>query len=172
MIRRLPIVVAGLCLAGCGGPAGPAGPLPADPDQLIVYSIDGPAWYTKAWKDLTSKDGSSGNASGVGGFPVLGKVVLTDPKDIRAVMTAIRNGVRDAKGSASCYVPRHAIRAVKDGTEVEMVICFQCNNYRTYRGGVMETGGSIAPDGEALLDRILSDAGVPLASKEYPGLKN
>jgi hypothetical protein len=31
-----------------------------------------------------------------------------------------------------CFAPRHAIHAVGDGVTVDLIICFQCQNYRMY----------------------------------------
>jgi hypothetical protein len=55
---------------------------------------------------------------------------------------------------------------VKDGETVEMLMCFQCQNYNGYRQGKERPGGRIASSAQPLLDEILRDAGVPLAKKD------
>jgi hypothetical protein len=50
-----------------------------------------------------------------------------------------------------------------------MLICFECRWDRAYREGkrVTEASQPLSPDEEPLLDKILSDAGVPLAKTAH-----
>ncbi|HJZ53912.1 MAG TPA: hypothetical protein VKE74_03090 [Gemmataceae bacterium] len=131
-----------------------------------MYSIDGPTWYKNGSK--LTEDQSRGEV--LDGYPVLGKVEVTDPGQRQKVYSAIRGAVRNPPPGSKCFIPRHAIRAVKGDETVDMVICFQCHNYEHHRGGKEVSGPNplISSDPEALLDKILSDAGVPLASKDPP----
>lgn len=153
-----------LTLAGCGGKL--ADRFPDDPDELIVYSIDGPAW----WKaDDSTPQGWEGEV--LLGYPVLGQVEVTDAERRRAVLSALKKAAGYAGGTAACFIPRHAIRVVKGGRVTHTVICFECRNYQVYRGESRTTqeGGGISSDAQPVLDQILQDAGVPLAAKGGPG---
>jgi hypothetical protein len=57
----------------------------------------------------------------------------------------------------------------KGDETIDVVICFQCKGYEAYRGGkpIIGVGSDIAPDPEPLFDKILTDAGVPLAKKAH-----
>jgi hypothetical protein len=141
-------------------------PLADDPDQLVVYSLDG----TKEVRDEAELAEAKLKGEYLYTFPVLGKVQVTNARQRREVLAAIQRAVRNPPKPAHCFVPRHAVRTVKGGETVDMVICFQCQTYFTYWG--VEPAGSrltpaISPDPEPLFDKILSDAGVPLAKKGH-----
>jgi hypothetical protein len=162
--RILALFAATLVLAGCE--SGPAGPLPAEPDQLVLYSIDLQTWaevdFNPAAAEATGKL--------LDGYPVLGKVPITDLAQRRQVLSAIRRAVRKPPPGKACFVPRHALRAVKGNEIVDMVICFECGNYKHYQGGRLVSAFTppISSDAEPLFDKILTDAGVPLAPKPKP----
>lgn len=164
MPRRLTLPAAfGLVLlAGCGGT--PAGGLPADPDQLVVYSLDGPAHF-KSEGELTPEQ-AKGEV--LHGYPVLGKVDVADPARRREVVAAVAAAVRGAGTQAKCFNPRHAVRTVAAGVTVDVVICFECGNYQGYRNGTRAPGPTpgISSAANPLLDQLLTDAGVSLAPKD------
>ena len=84
-------------------------------------------------------------------------------------MAAVKDGIRNApKTPKGCFMPRHVVRVAKGGKTVDLVICFQCDNYRVYRVGRdagSTGGGRISSAGQPVLDKILRDAGIPLAPK-------
>ena len=140
-------------------------PLADDPDQLVVYSLDGT-------KEVREAELAEAKLKGeyLYTFPVLGKVQVTDTRQRREVLAAIRRAVRNPPKPAHCFWPRHAVRTVKGGETVDMVICFECQTYFTYWGVEPEGGRltpAISPDPEPLFDKILTDAGVPLAKKAH-----
>jgi hypothetical protein len=99
---------------------------------------------------------------------ILGKVEVTDPERRREVVRAVRGDIRAGftVTQAKCFNPRHVLRVVKGGRKIDVVICFECNNYELYDGEqLVTTGGTpaIAGSAEPLLNKILTDAGVPLA---------
>ena len=144
-----------LALAGCGANVAS---LPTDPDALTLISIDG-----TVEKDPTQ----IGPSPGVYGYPILGSVEITDPELRRRVMSEIKEAVQKGGTQAKCFFPRHILRVKDGGSEVDIVICFQCGNYEVRESEA--TGGrptrSIAKDAQPLLDKILTDAGVPLAPR-------
>jgi hypothetical protein len=143
-----------------------ASPLPDDPDQLVLYSLDG----TKEVRGEADLVEAKSKGEYLYTFPVLGKVQVTDSRQKREVLTAIRRAMQKPPKPAHCFVPRHAVRAVKGGEIVDVVVCFECRTYFTYWGREPEGGRltpAIAPDPEPLFDKILTDAGVPLAKKAH-----
>ena len=115
-----------VAVIGCGG-GEPAGRVEV-PDKLTLYSIDG------------RNHGSSlppGPAAGetFHGDPVLGKVVIEDAKRREALIAALNRGLAASDGTmAKCFWPRHGLRAERNGTTVDYVICFECLQVATHRG--------------------------------------
>ena len=161
---RLLTVLGGLTLVtGCGG--GAANRLDDDPDQLVLYSIDGPTYFRS--EGVLPEGLAKGEL--LHGYPVLGKVEISDPEKRRAVVSAIKEAVRKKpEYGMNCFIPRHAVRSVKGGEEVVVLICFQCRNYEIYRDGEPDRVGSglISQEAKTLLNATLADAGVRLAAED------
>src|SRR4051794_22331211 len=62
--------------------------LPDDPDELTVYSIDGPARNNERMTSEQEK------GEKLFGYPVLGSVEVTDPERRRAVVSALKDGAK------------------------------------------------------------------------------
>lgn len=136
------------------------GVFPADPDELILFSVDGRWWPGEPprppWQGERLHD-----------YPLLGKVVITDPARRREVLRAVDADIRTGHPrQAKCFWPRHVVRAVKDGHTVDVVICFECHTYEAYTDGRDRAGGTIGSGSKPLLNRLLTEAGVPLAPEE------
>ena len=60
---------------------------------------------------------------------------------------------------------RHVLRIVKGGRTVDVAICYQCHNYELHRDGGPHQGltPAIGEESKPLLNKILTDAGVPIA---------
>ena len=100
------------------------------------------------------------------GDPVLGRVAITDPAIRREVIIAVKRDIRRGHPAQSkCMFTRHVLRVVKDGRTVDVAICYQCHNYELHRDGGPHAGltPSIGEESKPLLNKILADAGVPLA---------
>ena len=161
MLRIVLMLLGVTLLAGCRGE--PANRLPESPDQLILYSIDGPSY----WKHDYELTPEQAKGETLHGYPVLGKVEITDPEQRRLVMAAIKDAIRKPKPPTTCFIPRHAIQWVKDGKTIDLIICFQCSQYREYRNDKPDYGGGvISGTTPSILDKTLNDAGIPLAAKE------
>ena len=159
MFRHLTPLIVFALLTGCGG--GPVNQLADEPDQLTVYSLDGMEW--------AKKDGQLSPEQAKGellhGIPVLGTVEVTDAKQRREIVAAVKEAVRNNTHSpAACFYPRHAVRTVKDGRVVTVVDCFQCFNYETYGEDDKHIGrGTTSRSAQPLLTQVLTDAGVRVA---------
>jgi hypothetical protein len=144
--------------------------LPDDPDQLVVYSIDGAAfWRTDGKLTPELRKGEL-----LHGYPILGKVDVSDAAQRRQIVAAMKNAVRSSTESpAACFIPRHAIRTTKGSDVIDVVICFQCHIYSMIYGqadGQTDAIRTISSSTQPLLDKLFSDAGVPLAPKDHPEL--
>jgi hypothetical protein len=160
MLRMLTALLVLSLLVGCGREIGDR--LPDDPDKLILYSLDPPPPRGDEEPPPAPVPGEV-----LYGYPVLGKVEVSDPARRREVIAAIKSAVRDKSAvQAKCFDPRHAIRVVKGNETIELVICFSCHNYDGYRQGVRVTKltPSISGSAQPLIDQTLREAGVPLAA--------
>jgi uncharacterized protein (TIGR03067 family) len=125
--------------------------------ELDLYSLD----------PMPAKGEDSGDFHG---WTVLGKATLKKD-DAHAVAAAVVKGVADNDGSvAICFNPRHGVRVAADGKTFDFVICFECRQVEVYTGDkkVGETARTAAAPQKAL-DKLLKDAGVPLAPKSGAG---
>lgn len=138
----------------------PASVLPEDPDELILYSVHGTLYSLPHEERERLRQGEM-----LYGYPLLGKVAITDPGKRRDVLAAVRADLRGEGVSARCFRPRHVLRAVAGGRTVDLLICYECGNYKLYQDGELVrsrlqlTGTSAAP----VLNAVLTDAGVPIA---------
>lgn len=126
------------------------------PDKLILYSLDGP------------DDVQFGptNEKEFHGYRVLGRIEVTDRKRIEEIVAAFNRGIADSDGSvASCFYPRHAIRAHYGERLEDYVICFQCLNIAKYNGEKI-TSIPTADSGKATLNAILREEKIPLAKEK------
>jgi hypothetical protein len=100
------------------------------------------------------------------GWKILGKTVLKDASVRKSALNAVENGIGKGRG-AKCFDPRHALRATHDGKTVDLVICFECGWVYVYYDKKAERAATLVTSSkpQETLDKILKDAGVPLAKK-------
>ncbi len=62
------------------------------------------------------------------GFEILGRAEIVDSNERQELVEALKKGVTEGKKREplACFDPRHGIRAVKSGINVDLVICFEC----------------------------------------------
>lgn len=101
------------------------------------------------------------------GYQVLGQTTVTDPAQRQALLQALYVGVDENNGwvrtSNKCFLPRHGIHVVREGQAVDLVICFQCYQIEAYVGK-QRTQTLVSRSPQALFDRMLREAAVPLAT--------
>jgi hypothetical protein len=130
-------------------------------EQLVVYSIDG--------REDDGGDSERSRGHGVPkaigefhGFPVLGKVEISDAAARREIIGALKDGMARAPAMPRpCYWPRHGLRIVANGLILEVVICFECEALQIFDGEQMRQG-LINRDAKPEFDKPLRDAGVPI----------
>lgn len=94
---------------------------------------------------------------------ILGQVKITDPKLKARLTEALFRGIADDKmGGASCFNPRHGIRAVKGSRVVEASICFECGH--VYFFDWRDSHATISRSPVALFDATLRASRVRVAA--------
>jgi hypothetical protein len=130
------------------------------PDDMTLYSIDG-----RDGKEGKRTEPKPKTDEDFHGYPVLGKIAVTDAATKQAILTALNEGIasKDAK-EAKCFNPRHGLRTVNKGKTIEYVICFECGQVYVTEGDTTKKHlTSTAP--QAVFDKYLKEAGIPLAPK-------
>lgn len=158
----VPVVaaVAGL-VVGClssGQPfPPPVGAALDQPDVVFLYSLE-PAPMTPLPTDKPAAETFHGNT-------VLGKVEITDAATRKKLFAAIRKGVDDHDGSvAACFIPHHGLRVISRKRVIDMVICFQCAQVKSYEADAEGETFLISTSPRATVNEILRAANVPLSS--------
>jgi hypothetical protein len=151
LITLMTCGVVATALTGCG--SDPVADLEA-PEQLILYSIDGrdfePGQAPKADEKFH-------------GYPVLGKVEITDAAKRKEIAGALKDGLARSDGKrAKCFWPRHAIRAVTKGRTIDYVICFQCLQLEAHDGD-SKSVKPVTREPQSVFNKHLKEAGIPLA---------
>jgi hypothetical protein len=96
------------------------------------------------------------------GWKVLGRIT-PGRATCNVLRSELNRAIRTFDGKrAACFIPRHAIQIIQDGTTVDFVICFECSQVEVFVG--REHLKTITMTGSPrLFDQTLRDAGVPLA---------
>jgi hypothetical protein len=154
--RSLPalVLVAGLASAGPGDD--PYDTLPATASALLDEAES---------LELLSLDPGGRTpdvASGFHGWKILGRTTLRDASGRKAIVAAIRRGVREADDASGCFEPRHGLRATKGGKDVDLVICFSCRWIEVREGREIAFVRTSALAKRAI-NKALRDATVDLA---------
>jgi hypothetical protein len=98
----------------------------------------------------------------------LGSVKVTNGHDRKRLVAEIDSAIAATHPGeeGACFEPRHGIRATAKGRTVTLVICFQCWNVHVYLNDALIQNVATKSSPEEFLDRLLKDAGVPLAPKK------
>jgi hypothetical protein len=100
------------------------------------------------------------------GWKVLGRTEVKDKATRERIVAALTKGIAENKGNlARCFNPRHGISATQGGTTVDLVICFECLQIRVAVNGKDGPLVLVTESPEPVFDKVLKDAGVPLAPK-------
>lgn len=126
------------------------------PTTFTLYSLDGrmlpPEKRVKTGEEFR-------------GYPVLGKIEISDRAKQRELTTALESGIAKSDGAvASCFNPRHAIQVTSNGRTIDYVICFECLQIYVYENGAPTTKLTTR-DPQPVFDKQLTDAGIALAPK-------
>ena len=148
------LIVAGLVAWGLGYfnqfPGDPLAAISSD-SQAVLYSID-------------PREGRPTASPGVEAFhdwPILGQTVLSGAKERQMVIANLRRAARGAWDSASCFNPRHAIRATNATGTYDVLLCFECGRAAIFLPNG-ETRWIPIHGSPEVLNQILTAARVPL----------
>jgi hypothetical protein len=98
-------------------------------------------------------------------YPILGRTEIKDPKRRNELLCALYKGVRKIRrGIPDCFEPRHGIIATRGTNQVELVICFECEQIAEYADG-NHAWSLMSKEPRELFNRTLTEAGVPLAKR-------
>jgi hypothetical protein len=101
-------------------------------------------------------------------YRILGSTTLTGDA-ANGLVSALEEGASEPMfGPAACFLPRHGLRVMADGSRVDLVICFECNMARVYveSDGQETVEDSYLPGHSAqdALNKVMN-AGVPLPTR-------
>lgn len=127
-----------------------AGELPKEVQEAFAKAESIELYSLSPFRELKPTEGFRG-------WLIMGKTIVKEPK---AVLEAVEKGAKDSDGKvAKCFEPRHGIRA----GDVDLVICFACLQTYVYQGEKRVASFPTTREPAALLNKILSNAGIPLA---------
>ncbi len=95
---------------------------------------------------------------------VLGSIAVECPNTRTRIATQLVIANEQSNGGMKCFDPTHGIRVTWQGQVVDLLACFWCSQLEVF--GPSEEWGGIVPVAATparLLDRLLRQAGVPLA---------
>lgn len=119
-------------------------------DRLILYSIKPEGGTTPGLKQQLFH-----------GYPIVGQTEIKDKKISAALVAHFYDGLADKQPEAGCFMPRHAIKAIKGQRQVDLVICFGCGGVDIYSG--KQSGHMTVNDRPlSFFNAVLNDANVPL----------
>jgi hypothetical protein len=71
-------------------------------------------------------------------YPVVREKELTDPGERAELVRILYRGMAEQKVGARCFVPHHALRAVRGGKTLDLVLCFTCQWVHIHHNGKMK----------------------------------
>lgn len=147
-------------LAGCRGPVETAFPGDAHwilkvPDQLELMTLD---------PDLERFDAK--NAVAMHGYPILGTTRISDSATRDQLIKGLFGSLQPEGPRSACFNPRHAIRAMRGGKTVDVVICFECHLIWVYSGTRL-TATTINDSAQATYEKVAEQAGLPAATRPH-----
>jgi hypothetical protein len=96
-------------------------------------------------------------------FGVLGRATIRDPGEIKALVAAFQEGRREGGQAYLCFDPRHGIH-VRDGDkDLDLVICFECEQGYLYFGDIDGRWFGISKSPRPSFDEIFKKAGLQIA---------
>jgi hypothetical protein len=155
-VTSLACIVVAFVFAGCGGDSATG---LDTPEQLTLYSLDGRDFEPGEEPKTEEK---------FHGYPVLGKLEITDAAKRDEIVAALKDGLARSDGRmAKCFWPRHAIRVLEKGHSIDYVICFECYQLEIHKGA-SKSVKPVTREPQPVFNKFLKEASIPLA----PGMAN
>ena len=101
-------------------------------------------------------------------IPVLGKVEIKDAAKRKEIIDALNVSKAEGRGVAKCFYPRHGVRLVEGGREVDHLICFECSYLQIYLNGVLKSNEvPISRHAQPVFNKVLDEAKVPIMPEAW-----
>jgi hypothetical protein len=138
-------------------------------DKFILLSLAGMEATLPRPFELTSfilaSDTKRLSESMFHNYRILGQTEIKD-KDVQKHIRAIYDdGITDTGFSATCFSPKHGVRAIKNGQILDFVICFHCSYAEVFLNNKEVADYHFGSVHRSEFDAILSAANVPLSHK-------
>lgn len=103
--------------------------------------------------------------SGFHGHAIRGQAMIESRSDRAQLSHALAQGIAGNQDMmASCFLPRHGIRAAAGDRVCDLVICFECLQINVYDGGEERAAQVLTTNGpQRIFDRIYRDEGLSIA---------
>jgi hypothetical protein len=85
------------------------------------------------------------------------KAVITDVSLKKQILDGLFYAVGSSDSGAMCFTPRHGLRAIYKDKRVELIICFQCGNFRG-ASSVGRVGGGMSSAWKELFEQVLANS--------------
>jgi hypothetical protein len=96
-------------------------------------------------------------------YKILGRTTIKDADVRKKLVQTFGKGIDDFNGlPAKCFDPRHGIRVRKGDKTYDFLICFHCHLIPIFLGDKQIDTWYTRGDPQALFDKVLKDAKVPL----------
>lgn len=120
-------------------------------DRIDVFEFNGCGLETFTPPKLTRIQKSTFQ-----GCTLVRQVKVTDQNLRKELVARTLYAIGSSGNGNACFGPRHGIRAERGSMRVELVICFECENFRGVSTNGTFHGGLYAVGYEEFLEKILS----------------
>jgi len=95
------------------------------------------------------------------GYRVLGRASIDDVAQRRQIVSAFYQSAREGDGEMLCFMPHHALHAVRGNAVVDIVICFHCRLYEVF-DGQERPFAELSTLAQALYERVVREHHLPV----------
>ena len=97
------------------------------------------------------------------GFGVLGRATIRDTGDIKTLAEAFLKGRREGGEALLCFDPRHGIHIRQGDQDLDLVICFECEQGYLYFGSFNGRWFGVSESPRPSFDQVFKKAGLQIA---------
>jgi len=99
------------------------------------------------------------------GYTRLGKTQIHKGAERTNLVAALYEGIANGNAIASCFNPRHGIRATQGSNTVELLVCFECGQVYTFSSQGTNQMFATSEKPAATFNASLTKAGVSLSRR-------
>jgi hypothetical protein len=126
-------------------------------DSLILYSI-------------TPLSGEENGADKFHGYPIVGQCEVSGARKQQLIDTFFNSITRRNRhgkvGATRCFIPHHALRAVFEKRNIDILICFQCHKAYFFENQ-NKRAEIVSAVPRELFNQILTDAGATVTDRGH-----